>query len=118
MIDHVSLSVRDYVRSKEFYEAALAPLGYELLMEFGPGGGFGLEGKPYFWIHEGEPGPGIHVAFVARDRERVDAFYEAALAAGGTDNGPPGVREHYHPTYYAAFVHDFDGNNVEAVHHG
>jgi catechol 2,3-dioxygenase-like lactoylglutathione lyase family enzyme len=120
MIDHVGLPVSDYARSKEFYSAALAPLGFELAMEFGGhAAGFAREGKPWFWIHQAESAvTGVHVALRATDTATVDAFHEAALAAGGEDNGPPGIREHYHPTYYAAFVHDPDGNNVEAVNHG
>jgi catechol 2,3-dioxygenase-like lactoylglutathione lyase family enzyme len=119
VIDHLGIEVRDYQRSKDFYSAALAPLGFELAMEFeGRVGGFARDGKPWFWIREGEPAAGIHVAFRADDGDTVDAFYAAAVGAGGEDNGPPGLREHYHPTYYAAFVHDPDGNNVEAVHHG
>ncbi len=119
MIDHVGLEVRDYRRSKDFYSAALAPLGFELAMEFeGRVGGFARDGKPWFWIRQGEPAAGVHVAFTAPDGDSVDAFHAAALGAGGTDNGAPGLRQHYHPTYYAAFVHDPDGNNVEAVHHG
>ncbi len=119
MIDHVGLEVSDYRRSKEFYTAALEPLGFELAMEFeGRVGGFARDGKPWFWIREGEPAAGIHIAFTAPDTDTVDAFHAAAVGAGGEDNGPPGLREHYHPTYYAAFVHDPDGNNVEAVHHG
>jgi catechol 2,3-dioxygenase-like lactoylglutathione lyase family enzyme len=118
MIDHVSLQVSDYPRSKDFYVAALEPLGYELLREFeGRVGGFGRDGKPAFWIREGEPAGPIHIAFEASDSEAVEAFYAAALAAGGTDNGPPGLRTIYHPGYYGAFVHDPDGNNAEAVHH-
>jgi hypothetical protein len=84
--------------------AALVPLGYELLMESGRARGFGLEGKPYFWIPEGEPGSGIHLAFVARDRQRVDTFLRGGTGRWRNDNGPPGVREHYHPTCYAAFI--------------
>ena len=119
MIDHLSLEVRDYRRSKDFYEAVFAPLGIELLREFeGKVGGFGHDGKPIFWVREGEPGGGIHVAFAAPDNDTVDAFYAAALGAGGEDNGPPGLRTHYHPGYYGAFVRDPDGNNVEAVFHG
>jgi catechol 2,3-dioxygenase-like lactoylglutathione lyase family enzyme len=119
MIDHVSLQVSDYPRSKDFYVAALEPLGYELLREFeGRVAGFGRDGKPAFWIREGEPAGPIHIAFEASDSEAVEAFYAAALAAGGTDNGPPGLRTIYHPGYYGAFVHDPDGNNAEAVHHG
>jgi catechol 2,3-dioxygenase-like lactoylglutathione lyase family enzyme len=119
VIDHVGLEVRDYRRSKEFYSAALKPLGFELAMEFeGRMGGFARDGKPWFWIRQGEPAAGVHVAFRAADTDAVDAFDAAAIGAGGKDNGGPGLREHYHPTYYAAFVHDPDGNNVEAVHHG
>jgi catechol 2,3-dioxygenase-like lactoylglutathione lyase family enzyme len=119
MLDHMGFSVSDYERSKAFYEKALAPLGLKLLMEPVPGiGGFGDGQKPFFWI--GTRGPAqseIHVAFAADSRETVDAFYAAALEAGGTDNGGPGVREIYHPTYYGAYVLDPDGNNVEAVCH-
>jgi catechol 2,3-dioxygenase-like lactoylglutathione lyase family enzyme len=79
--------------------------------------GFACDGKLWFWIHQGEPGGGVHVAFAAEDTATVDASHAAALAAGGTDNGPPGIREHYHPTHSCAFVHDPDGNNVEAVFH-
>jgi catechol 2,3-dioxygenase-like lactoylglutathione lyase family enzyme len=119
MLDHMGFSVSDYERSKAFYEKALAPLGFKLLMEPVPGiGGFGDGQKPFFWI--GTRGPAqseIHVAFAADSRESVDAFHAAALEAGGTDNGGPGVREIYHPTYYGAYVLDPDGNNVEAVCH-
>jgi catechol 2,3-dioxygenase-like lactoylglutathione lyase family enzyme len=119
MIDHLSLSVRNYARSKDFYLAALGPLGYELLLEFeGRVGGFGRGGKPALWIREGTPQGTVHVAFAAADREAVEAFYAGALTAGGRDNGPPGLRTIYHPDYYAAYVHDPDDNNVEAVHHG
>jgi catechol 2,3-dioxygenase-like lactoylglutathione lyase family enzyme len=120
MLDHLGLDVTDYERSKAFYERALAPLGIELIMEPVPGvGGFGDGGKPYFWV--GRRGraaqKGVHVAFAAASREQVDAFHSAALEAGATDNGGPGVREIYHPDYYGAFVLDPDGNNVEAVCH-
>jgi catechol 2,3-dioxygenase-like lactoylglutathione lyase family enzyme len=120
MFDHVGLNVKDYPASRAFYEAALAPLGYKVVLAFDEhkAVGFGTADKPEFWVVEREPlGTGTHVAFACGDRATVDAFYEAAVAAGGTDNGPPGVREHYHPTYYGAFVHDLDGNNVEAVCH-
>ena len=118
MLDHVGLVVSDYLRSKSFYEKALAPLGYKLMMEHGiSGGGFGRDGKPDFWIKQGAAGSAIHVAFVSADRATVDAFHRAALAAGGRDNGAPGPRPEYHPTYYGAFVLDPDGNNVEAVCH-
>jgi catechol 2,3-dioxygenase-like lactoylglutathione lyase family enzyme len=120
MLDHVGLSVTDYDRSKAFYERALAPLGLSLLMEPVPGvGGFGEGQKPFFWIAaRGAAQTAIHVAFATESRETVDAFHAAALEAGGTDNGAPGVREIYHPTYYGAYVLDPDGNNVEAVCHG
>ncbi|MEA2349851.1 MAG: hypothetical protein QOG86_792 [Thermoleophilaceae bacterium] len=121
VIDHCGVEVGDFARSRAFYEAALAPLGFSVQIDFSEqfkAMGFGVPGKPSFWIREsGEPSGRVHVAFHATDRERVDAFYEAAMAAGGTDNGAPGVREQYHPTYYGAFVLDPDGNNVEAVCH-
>ena len=116
-IDHVTLNVRDYERSKSFYEQALQPLGYELVMEFGPAGGFGKEGKPDFWVSQrGEPTI-AHVALLAPDRKTVDAFHQAATAAGAADNGPPGLRPHYHESYYGAYVIDPDGNNIEVVNH-
>jgi catechol 2,3-dioxygenase-like lactoylglutathione lyase family enzyme len=121
MIDHIGLGVFDYERSKAFYLAALAPLGYELFMEMteaGPYAGFGVGGKPDFWIGKRSSSTaGAHVAFLAPDRATVRAFHEAALAAGARDNGPPGLRPEYHPTYYGAFVLDPDGHNVEAVCH-
>ncbi|MGH3110097.1 MAG: VOC family protein [Gaiellaceae bacterium] len=119
MIDHVSLDVRDLEASKRLYAEALAPLGYELLMEYGGSVcGFGRDGKPDFWIGDrGEPQSGVHVAFASPDRATVDRFYDAALSAGATDNGPPGLRPDYHQQYYGAFVRDLDGNNVEAVCH-
>lgn len=118
MLDHIALNVRDFDASKRFYEAALKPLGCEVIMEFPGVCGFGSEGKPYFWIFQrDEPSAPTHVAFASPDRATVDAFYEAATAAGGADNGPPGLRPQYHPTYYGAFVHDPDGNNIEAVCH-
>jgi catechol 2,3-dioxygenase-like lactoylglutathione lyase family enzyme len=118
-IDHVTATVSDFETGKRFYEAALKPLGYQLQMEFGGSvAGFGPEdAMPDFWIGN-EPGRGAsHIAFAAPDRAAVDAFYEAAMSAGGKDNGAPGLREHYHENYYAAYVHDADGNNVEAVCH-
>jgi catechol 2,3-dioxygenase-like lactoylglutathione lyase family enzyme len=118
-LDHVGLDVSDYATSRAFYEAALAPLGMRLMMEPVPGmGGFG-DDFPFFWIGCRGRGPdsGTHVAFTAGDRATVDAFHQAALAAGGRDNGAPGVREIYHPDYYGAFVLDPDGNNIEAVCH-
>ena len=120
MFDHVGLNVRDYERSRGFYEQALAALGYGVVManDDRRAAAFGPEGKPAFWVAQREPfGTGTHVAFACDDRAAVDAFHAAAIAAGGTDNGAPGIREHYHPTYYGAFVLDPDGNNIEAVCH-
>jgi catechol 2,3-dioxygenase-like lactoylglutathione lyase family enzyme len=120
MIDHTGLVVTDLQKSRRFYEQALAPLGYAMLFEV-PGGvgiGFGEPPKPDFWVGKGAPNtPRLHVAFRASTRAVVDAFYRAALAAGGSDNGAPGVRPHYHPNYYGAFVLDPDGHNIEAVCH-
>lgn len=125
MIDHIGLAVSDLERSRRFYGDALAPLGIAIVMEVTPdqtGGlsaiGFGAAGKPFFWIsdHETPSGP-MHVALTAETRTDVDAFYVAAIKAGAEDNGPPGLRPHYHPDYYGAFVLDPDGNNVEAVCH-
>ena len=116
MIDHVSLKVSDFEKAKEFYKAALAPLGYQLMMEFPGHAGFGAE-APDFWLTASDqPINPAHVAFSA-GRPTVDAFYEAALAAGAKDNGAPGLRPQYHPDYYGAFVLDPDGNNVEACCH-
>lgn len=121
MLDHLGLNVSDFERSRDFYSKALAPLGYELLMEPMPGiAGFGSpkDQKPFFWIGTRDSAnTRVHVAFGVDSRELVDAFHAAALEAGGTDNGEPGPREIYHPNYYGAFVHDPDGNNVEAVCH-
>ena len=126
MLDHIGFAVSDAERSKRFYEPALAPLGITLIMSVTPeqteskgtAHGFGSDGKPYFWIGDNERvGEGTHVAFTAATRAQVDAFYAAAIAAGGGDNGPPGIRAIYHPNYYAAFVHDPDGANIEAVCH-
>jgi catechol 2,3-dioxygenase-like lactoylglutathione lyase family enzyme len=124
MIDHVGFPVSDYARAKAFYEKALAPLGYTLIMEVqqdahdSPAAGFGTGGKPDFWIGgEGRLNKAVHIALTARDRATVDAFHKAAMAAGGKDNGAPGLRPHYHPNYYAAFVFDPDGHNIEAVCH-
>jgi catechol 2,3-dioxygenase-like lactoylglutathione lyase family enzyme len=117
MIDHIGIQVADLETSLAFYSKALAPLSYVLVMRFGQAAGFGIAGKPDFWIGTGKPTDRIHVAFRARGRSDVRAFYEAAMAAGGTDNGAPGVREIYHPSYYGAFVRDPDGHNIEAVCH-
>ncbi|KPL67574.1 glyoxalase [Erythrobacter sp. SG61-1L] len=124
MLDHIGLAVSDISRARAFYDQALRPLGYSLIMETGPdvthsGGtwlGYGPHGKPVLWVGDNiPPGRGYHVALEAESREMVRAFHAAALAAGGTDNGAPGVREHYSPNYYAAFVFDPDGINLEAV---
>ena len=118
MLDHIALAVSDHERSKRFYQEALAPLGYALMMDHDiSGSGFGRDGKPDFWIQPGEPSGPVHVAFSTSDRATVDEFYLAAVEAGGRDNGAPGLRPEYHPTYYGAFVIDPDGNNVEAVCH-
>jgi len=118
MLDHIALKVSDYARSKRFYQEALAPLGYVLIMEHDiSGSGFGRDGKPDFWIQSGEASGPIHVAFATSDRATVDEFHRAAVDAGAQDNGAPGPRTEYHPTYYGAFVIDPDGNNVEAVCH-
>ena len=126
MIDHMGFSVSDYVRSKAFYARALAPLGYLLVMEVvaegnpsgAPAAGFGAGGKPDFWIGgEGGLAKPLHIAIVAKDRASVDAFHREALAAGGRNNGGPGLRPQYHPNYYGAFVFDLDGHNIEAVCH-
>ena len=120
MLDHVGFGVSDYGRSKDFYAQALAPLGISLLMEpIAQAAGFGKDGKPFFWIESrGEAVTGrLHIAFAVDDRATVDAFHAAALAAGATDNGAPGVREIYHPNYYGAYVLDPDGHNIEAVCH-
>jgi catechol 2,3-dioxygenase-like lactoylglutathione lyase family enzyme len=118
-LDHVGLDVSDYDASRAFYDKALAPLGMSLMMEpIERVGGYG-DDFPFFWIAQRNRGSdsGVHVAFRGEDRETVDAFHAAAVAAGGKDNGEPGVREIYHPDYYGAFVLDPDGNNVEAVCH-
>ena len=126
MVDHIGFGVSDYARAKAFYTQALASLGMRVEMEVGPeqtegkvwACGFGKEAKPEFWIgSDGKTTPPMHVAFVVNSRAEVRAFYEAALRAGGRDNGAPGLRPHYHPDYYAAFVRDPDGHNIEAVCH-
>ena len=118
MLDHVSLSVTDAVRSQAFYAKALAPLGYKVISQYEGGFGIGAEGGSAVWVAAGPPQkPIAHLAFRAQDRNQVAAFHRAAVAAGGVDNGKPGMRENYSPTYYAAFVLDPDGNNVEAVCH-
>jgi catechol 2,3-dioxygenase-like lactoylglutathione lyase family enzyme len=117
MIDHVGVNVTDIEASKRFYEGALAPLGYVQIADFGEAVGYGQPGKPDFWIEtRGTPGA-VHIAVLSPDRATVDAFHQAAVAAGGTDNGAPGLRPQYHETYYGAYVLDPDGHNVEAVCH-
>lgn len=118
MIDHIGIEVADYNGSKGFFTASLAPLGYEIVMEWGGWCGLGHDGKPDFWIHGTTPTkPGMHIAFASPDRKTVDAFYAAAIKAGARDNGAPGIRAHYHPNYYGAFVIAPDGHNIEAVCH-
>lgn len=121
IFDHVGFSVGDYDRSVAFYDKALAPLGIKAVSVFEyPGGkvaGYGKE-HPEYWLNSGTAlGGRVHVAFAAANRAEVDAFHAAAMAAGGTDNGKPGLRPEYHPNYYGAFVLDPDGHNIEAVCH-
>ena len=125
MIDHLGIAATDFAASKAFYDAALGALQIVPVMEVTPeqtggyhGVGYGAEGKPFFWLgNNGPRGQGMHIAFAARSRAAVAAFYDAALNAGGQDYGAPGLRPHYHPNYYGAFVLDPDGINVEAVCH-
>lgn len=125
MIDHTGVTVSDYSKSLAFYAAALGAIDMAKLMEIPASvtghtdvAGFGPQGKPEFWISRGTPNvPPVHIAFRVDSRAAVDAFYRAAIAAGGRDNGPPGIRAHYHPDYYGAFVLDPDGHNIEAVCH-
>ncbi|MDR3383232.1 VOC family protein [Cupriavidus basilensis] len=125
MIDHTGVVVSDFAKSRAFYTAALAALGFIKNMElpasvtgYADVAGFGPPEKPEFWISNGTPNqPPLHIAFRADSRAQVDAYYKAALAAGGRDNGAPGLRPHYHPNYYGAFVLDPDGHNIEAVCH-
>ena len=122
MIDHVTFGVADFARSVAFYDAALAPLGIKRLFDPQDSGSVSSTGygdkRPFFWIAEVRPTSGmLHIAIRARTRAQVDSFHAAALAAGGTDNGAPGLRPHYHPDYYGAFVLDPDGHNIEAVCH-
>ena len=126
-LDHIGINASDYARSKAFYEKALAPLGIAVVMEYGSWCGLGRDNKPDFWIGQGvtkfqKPEQvvtitPVHVSFAARSRKEVDDFHKAALAAGGRDNGAPGIRKEYHPNYYGAFVIDPDGHNIEAVIH-
>lgn len=118
IIDHIGIGVSDYEKSKQFYTQCLAPLDIELVMEVEGWAGFGRDSKPAFWFGPDEQAQiPMHIAFSADNRSQVDRFYQAALAAGATDNGAPGIRADYHPNYYAAFVYDPDGHNIEAVCH-
>ncbi len=122
MLDHISIGVRDGAKAGAFYQAVLAPLGFVLLKDGDHGKAFGApNGFPHFWLNEtaetSGAHPGAHIAFIAPNRPAVDAFHAAGLAAGGTCNGPPGLRPIYHPDYYAAFLFDPDGNQIEAVCH-
>lgn len=125
MIDHTGVQVRDPILSRNFYDKALAPLGYQMMFQVPvehTGGaavfGYGVPPKPDFWVNEGTPNqPRLHIAFRAATRQQVDEFYRAAMAAGGRDNGGPGPRPHYHSDYYGAFVLDPDGHNIEACCH-
>lgn len=118
IIDHISFKVSDAAASKLFFTQVLAPLGIEPVKEFEEWTGFGVGDKAEFWFGPGDPilAP-MHVAFLAETREQVRAFHKAALAAGATDNGAPGLREHFHPHYFGAFVIGPDGHNIEAVCH-
>ena len=126
MLDHIGITVSDFGRSKAFYTKALAPLSIAVIKEVSAEdtgahrhAGFGKDGKPFFWIGDGAKSAGaVHIAFTALSRADVEAFYRAALAAGGKDNGAPGPRPHYHANYFGAFIFDPDGNNIEAVWHG
>ena len=120
MLDHLGIQCADLPASAAFYEAVLAPLGATRLMDFGVAIGFGIAPKPDFWIGQLNSGDGFresHIAFVASDRATVRAFFAAAVAAGAEVLHEPRLWPEYHPTYYAAFVRDPDGNNVEAVCH-
>jgi len=118
IIDHIGIAISDYDKSKLFYQSVLATLGIELVIEVQGWAGFGKKGKAEFWFGPDEKTQEpMHIAFAAKSRQQVDEFYKAAIAAGGLDNGKPGVREIYHPNYYGAFVIDPDGHNIEAVCH-
>jgi catechol 2,3-dioxygenase-like lactoylglutathione lyase family enzyme len=118
MLDHIGIGVTDLDASKAFFLRALAPLGVGIVMEGSYGVGLGTKGKPWLWFSQAQQAPApLHLAFTAASRADVDAFYREAIDAGGRDNGPPGLRPHYHPDYYGAFVIGPDGHNVEAVCH-
>jgi catechol 2,3-dioxygenase-like lactoylglutathione lyase family enzyme len=121
VIDHVGVGVRDFDESLDFYAKALGPLGFERVAFVDTdnrAAGFGVRGRDDFWIHEGRPVGRMHIAFDAESHEAVDAFHAQAIQAGGRDNGEPGIRPEYSDTYYAAYVLDPNGNNIEAVFHG
>jgi catechol 2,3-dioxygenase-like lactoylglutathione lyase family enzyme len=121
IIDHIGVGVRDFEQSMDFYTRALGPLGFDRVAFVDTdnrSAGFGVGGRDEFWIHEGRPVGRMHVAFESASREAVDAFHAAAVEAGGRSNGEPGVRPEYSATYYAAYVLDPNGNNIEAVFHG
>jgi catechol 2,3-dioxygenase-like lactoylglutathione lyase family enzyme len=117
MYDHIGLKVKSLDASVRFFKAALAPLGYELCSHDESGASFGPKGAPALWLSpsKGSAGPGVHIAFRAADRAAVDRFHKDGVKAGGKDNGRAGPRADYGPKYYAAFLIDPDGNNVEAV---
>jgi catechol 2,3-dioxygenase-like lactoylglutathione lyase family enzyme len=117
VIDHINIGAADVATSRAFYERALAPLGYAVIFDMPDGVGMGKDGKPDFFVSNRPSSAPLHIAFAAPDRATVDAFHRAALEAGGRDNGAPGLRPQYHPTYYGAFALDPEGNNVEAVCH-
>jgi catechol 2,3-dioxygenase-like lactoylglutathione lyase family enzyme len=119
MLDHVTIGVSDFARSKAFYDQTLTVIGIDHLHgDNAAFAGYGADKKPFFWIGQKTvPITGVHIAFAVRDRAAVDRFHAAGLAAGGRDNGPPGLRLHYHPNYYGAFILDPDGHNIEAVCH-
>jgi catechol 2,3-dioxygenase-like lactoylglutathione lyase family enzyme len=121
VVDHLGVGVRNFDESVEFYERALEPLGLERVAFIDSddrSAAFGVRGRDDFWIHEGRPAGRMHVAFEAESQAAVDAFHAAAVEAGARDNGEPGLRPQYSATYYAAYVIDPNGNNIEAVHHG
>jgi len=117
-LDHIGFAVADFAKSRDFYTQALAPLGIAIVMSGDSYAGMGRDGRAQFWFNAGQPASGgTHIAFAADDRAQVRAFHAAALAAGGKDNGGPGLRPQYHPNYYGAFVIDLNGHNIEAVCH-
>jgi catechol 2,3-dioxygenase-like lactoylglutathione lyase family enzyme len=118
IIDHVNLPVAELGRSRRFYEVALEPLGYRFLMQDENAVGFGIENWNFGLQQTSEPFSPLHLAFIARSQQQVRDFFAAALKAGGRANGDPGLRPQYHPAYFAAFVLDPDGHNIEAVHRG